>query len=185
MCMAKTDWERCVEFHGHACPGLAIGYKASLVAIKKLNIAFSKDEEIVCVTENDACGVDAVQLLTGCTLGKGNLLYRDTGKMAFSFFNRKSGEKVRLVFKGVFNKNIDRDAIQEFILRAPIEELFDIKTPSFDLPEMARLFTTVICECCGESASENKIRLHEGRKICPDCLQGYSRGWCKCSGGMA
>ena len=26
--MTKTDWEKAVEFHGHACPGLAIGFKA-------------------------------------------------------------------------------------------------------------------------------------------------------------
>ena len=71
----KTAWDRCVEFHGHACPGLAIGYRASEAAVQKLNITFSKDEELVCVTENNACGVDAVQLLTGCSIGKGNLIY--------------------------------------------------------------------------------------------------------------
>lgn len=180
MCMAKTDWERCVEFHGHACPGLAIGYKASLAAIKKLGIGFSRDEEIVCVTENDACGVDAVQLLTGCTLGKGNLIYRNTGKKAFSFFNRKTGDSVRVVAKAVFNKNIDREAMQKFILEAPVEELFDFKTPSFKIPDNARIFTTVICESCGEGASENKIRLLEGRKVCHDCFEDYSRGWCDC-----
>jgi formylmethanofuran dehydrogenase subunit E len=53
-----------------------------------MSIKFSSDEEIVCVTENDARGVDAVQLITGCTFGKGNLLYKGTGKMAFSFYNR-------------------------------------------------------------------------------------------------
>lgn len=177
--MAKTDWERCVDFHGHSCPGLAIGYKASLAALKKLNVDFSKDEEIVCVTENDACGVDAIQLMTGCTLGKGNLLYKDTGKNAFSFFNRKTGESIRIVAKPI-NKNIDREAMQKFILEAPIEELFEFKTPSFKIPDSARIFTTVICESCGEGASENKIRLFEGKKVCLDCFKGYSRGWCDC-----
>ena len=28
--MNKELWEKCVEFHGHECPGLAIGYKARL-----------------------------------------------------------------------------------------------------------------------------------------------------------
>lgn len=180
MCIAKTDWERCVEFHGHSCPGLAIGYRVSLAVMEKLNIGFSKDEEIVCVTENDACGVDAIQLMTGCTLGKGNLLYRDTGKKAFSFFNRKTGESIRIVAKPIFNRNIDREAIQKFILEAPIEELFEFKTPSFKIPDSARIFTTVICESCGEGASENKIRLLEGKKVCSDCFQDYSRGWCDC-----
>lgn len=182
MCMQKTAWERCVEFHGHSCPGLAIGYSVAQAAIEKLKISFSTDEEVVCVTENDSCSVDAVQVLISCTFGKGNLLYRDTGKQAFSFFNRKTGEKARIVFKSGFDKtNLDRSAFQEYILKAPIDEIFDIKTPAFDLPEQARLFKTIICESCGEGASENKIRLHEGRKICLDCYSGYSRGWCDCS----
>ncbi|HBC95098.1 MAG TPA: formylmethanofuran dehydrogenase, partial [Pelotomaculum sp.] len=25
----KNDWEKSVEFHGHSCPGLAIGYRVS------------------------------------------------------------------------------------------------------------------------------------------------------------
>ena len=86
--MDKQLWEKCVEFHGHQCPGLAIGFRASEIAACELGEKMSalRDEEIVCVTENDACGVDAVQVITGCTIGKGNLIYRPTGKMAFTFF---------------------------------------------------------------------------------------------------
>ena len=77
--MDKSDWQKAVEFHGHACPGLAIGFKAVEAVKEKMGVTFSSDEELVCVTENDACGVDAIQVLTGCSLGKGNLIYRDTG----------------------------------------------------------------------------------------------------------
>lgn len=63
--MNQELWKICVEFHGHECPGLAIGFRACEIAMEKLNLKFSKDEEIVCVTENDACGVDAVQVITG------------------------------------------------------------------------------------------------------------------------
>ena len=35
----RTLWERCVEFHGHACGGLAVGYQASLYAMELLGIA--------------------------------------------------------------------------------------------------------------------------------------------------
>jgi formylmethanofuran dehydrogenase subunit E len=83
--MNKELWERCVEFHGHECPGLAMGFKDCEAAMEKMGLTFSKDEEVVCVTENDACGVDAVQVITGCTFGKGNLLYKGTGKMASVF----------------------------------------------------------------------------------------------------
>ena len=68
----KQLWEKAVAFHGHECGGLTIGYKAALYAIELLDIQFSDDEQIVCVTENDACGVDAIQAILGCSAGKGN-----------------------------------------------------------------------------------------------------------------
>ena len=90
--MNKELWDKCVAFHGHSCPGLAIGFRAATLALELLGLEEgAKDEELVCVTENDACGVDAVQVVTGCTMGKGNLIYRGTGKMAFSFYCRRSG----------------------------------------------------------------------------------------------
>lgn len=48
---------------------------------------------------------------------------------------------------------------------------------SFELPERARLFTTVICENCGEGAPEQKLRINDGKKVCLDCFKDYSRGW--------
>ena len=52
----KELWERAASFHGHVCPGLTIGYRASLYAIKLLDLTFSEDEQVVCIAENDACG---------------------------------------------------------------------------------------------------------------------------------
>ncbi len=170
-------WNKCVEFHGHECPGLAIGYRVCEVAKEKMNLKFSIDEELVCVTENDACGVDAVQYITGCTLGKGNLIYRDTGKMAFSFFRRDKDESIRLVFKNNSKNEMTRDERQKHILEASCEKLFYIKKPNFELPEKARLFNTIICENCNEGAPEHKIRINNGKKLCLDCVKSYSRGW--------
>ncbi|UWG98493.1 FmdE family protein [Dehalobacter sp. DCM] len=176
MCRQLTDWEKAIEFHGHVCPGLAIGYRAAVIAKEKMDVRFSSDEEIVCVTENDACGVDAIQVLTGCSIGKGNLIYRGTGKMAFSFFNRKDGESLRLVLKS-FQGEMTREERKDYILNAPAEEVFHVMKPRYELPETARLFTSIVCESCGESAPEHKIRLQDGKKVCLDCFKDYSRGW--------
>ena len=173
---AKTLWEKSVAFHGHECPGLALGYKACEAAREKMNISFSSDEEIVCVTENDACGVDAVQVITGCTFGKGNLIYRGTGKMAFSFFNRSSGESLRLILKPAAKK-MSRQEHQDYLLNASPDEIFSFSKPAFSLPEKARLFASVVCEHCGEAAPEHRIRLHDSQKVCLDCFREYSRGW--------
>ncbi|KZL92681.1 FmdE family protein [Clostridium magnum] len=174
--MNKELWKKCVEFHGHECPGLAIGFKASEAAREKMGLSFSKDEEVACVTENDACGVDAVQVITGCSMGKGNLIYKDAGKMAFTFFSRKSGEALRIVLKP-WNRSGDRQKDMEYMLDAPYEELFDFKKPNFTVPENARLFNSIACESCGESTAECKIRIMDGKNVCGDCFKEYSRGF--------
>ena len=97
--MEQALWERCTAFHGHICPGLAIGFRAALCAAQLLELDFSQDEQTVCIAENDACGVDAIQVVLGCSVGKGNLLFHLRGKQAFSFYHRPSGRSVRLCLK--------------------------------------------------------------------------------------
>src|SRR4030066_84072 len=89
------DFQRCVVFHAHICPGLAIGFRAAKAGLGWLEENRAEDEELVAIVETDACGADAIQVLTGCTFGKGNFLYRDYGKQAFTLFVRKSGRGVR------------------------------------------------------------------------------------------
>lgn len=102
-------WEDCAQFHGHKCPGLAIGYRAAVLAMEKLGLSEgSQDEELVCISENDACGVDAIQVITGCTAGKGNLIFHMTGKEAYSFYCRKSGKSILTdLSEGRYRKNKD------------------------------------------------------------------------------
>ncbi len=88
-------FEDVVAFHGHACPGLALGYRVSLYALKMLGDRAS-DEELTATVENSSCAVDAVQVLTGCTFGKGNLIFRDYGKHVYTFIRRPSGEGIRI-----------------------------------------------------------------------------------------
>ncbi len=173
--ISQKEWNEVVAFHGHSCPGLAIGVKAVEAAKEKLGIKMSEDEDIVCVTENDACGVDAVQYMLSCTIGKGNLIFRGTGKQAFSFFDRVSGKSIRMVLKPM-DKNKDREEKIKWLLEAPVDEVFTFSQPSFDLPEKARIFETIVCEECGEGAPEHKIRLQAGKKVCLDCFKPYDRG---------
>lgn len=176
--MDSAAWHRCIDFHGHACPGLAIGFKAVEALTQLWGKLPDTDEELVCVTENDACGVDAIQVLTGCSLGKGNLLYRPRGKMAFSFFNRTTGQALRLVFKlPVSRSDVGRSELQQLILSGDPVELFESKLPGYPLPPKARVFDSLVCEQCGESAIEHLIRLHEGKRICLDCFEEYHHRW--------
>jgi formylmethanofuran dehydrogenase subunit E len=54
------SFEEVVRFHGHKCPGLALGYRAALIAMSEVKASESSgDEEMVAILENDACGIDA------------------------------------------------------------------------------------------------------------------------------
>src|SRR4030042_6175707 len=87
------NFEDVVDFHGHACPGRALGYRVSVRALKEFGER-SADEELVAVVENNSCAVDAVQFVTGCTFGKGNLIFRDYGKQVYTFIKRPSRNRV-------------------------------------------------------------------------------------------
>ena len=169
-----SAWADCAEFHGHECGGLTIGYKAALYAIKLLNIGCAEDEEVVCISENDACGVDAIQVMLGCSAGKGNLLFHLTGKQAFNIYERKSGRSVRLVLRKKPEGMSREESFAYYQSREP-EELFDVKETRIALPEHARIFLSYDCDECGETTAESFIHLQGGKKLCRDCYKAYRR----------
>ena len=170
---AADLWERAVDFHGHSCGGLTIGYKACPYAMELLELEFSDDEEVVCIAENDACGIDAIQAVLGCSVGKGNLLFHLRGKQAFSFYNRTTGKSVRLVLKET--ADMDREEKFAYMQKTDAKELFDVKETTLTLPESARIFQSCKCDVCGEVTMESMLRLDGGKKVCLDCYQAYSR----------
>ena len=80
------EFNKVVEFHGHVCPGLAIGYRVAKYI--KGHCDKSEDEELVAIVENNSCSVDAIQQMLSCTFGKGNLIFKDYGKQVFTFYCR-------------------------------------------------------------------------------------------------
>ena len=169
-----TNWEKCVAFHGHECGGLTIGYKAAIYAEKLLDLSFSEDEDVVCISENGACGVDAIQVLLGCSVGKGNLLFHMRGKQAFSFYDRRKGKSIRLVLK---EKPIGMTREESFAYyqKTEPEDMFDVKETTISLPEEAKIFESYQCECCKEMTGANWIRIAGGKKVCLDCYKTYDR----------
>lgn len=162
-------WEKAAEFHGHKCSGLAIGYKVSLLALKHLDIKGDiNDEDIVCIAETDACGVDAVQVILKATTGTGAMRILYTGKQAFNIFNRKNSKKARFVLNDMQNFN-NKEERMEYILSTDEEKLFTIKEVNMDFPEKAKIFNSYICAECGEKTAENAVSLINGKYICNSC----------------
>ena len=187
--------ERVVDFHGHMCPGVAMGVQAALIALREIG-PHSKDEEIVAVVETDMCGVDAIQYLTGCTFGKGNLIHRDWGKNAYTFFRRSDGKAIRIAGRAdawirdpehqeLFAKVREgtatdderarfeemHDQISTRLLETPPEQLFDVQPVDSEPPRRARIHTSVPCDGCGENVMETRIRRFGGRELCLPCFE--------------
>jgi len=174
------DLVEAIEFHGHLCPGLVMGYLAAKVGLERLGAERSEDEELIAIVENDSCAVDAVQVLTGCTTGKGNLFLRDYGKMVFTFAVRPSGRAVRVCLTPKTETNTDkvaeseqerRDLKVQHMLRQPAEELFSIRQESIALPETARIHKSNICERCGEVVMETRTRTVNASLVCIPCAE--------------
>ena len=172
--MDNANWEKCVAFHGHQCPGLALGVRLCDYVRDRLGLGFSPDEELVCIAETDACPLDAVQVLLGCTFGKGNLLYTPTGKSAYTFYSRATGQGVRVVALRK-EQDMTREERMRWILEAPLEALFTTTAPKVPLPEKARIFRTLTCEVCGETMAEHMARLQDGKVVCLHCFRPYDR----------
>jgi formylmethanofuran dehydrogenase subunit E len=186
--------EKTTQFHGHWCPGLAIGIRASEWALQEMQRA--ADEEVVAVVETDMCGADAIQYLTGCTFGKGNLIYKDYGKNAFTFYFRENGKAMRLVLRttiygdaGPLLRKLHskmeseglsaeeekswketRGAISKRIMELELTDVFEFKAPEGPLPKKARIFASLICERCGEPVMETRTRRFDDQVLCIPCF---------------
>jgi formylmethanofuran dehydrogenase subunit E len=185
-----------IQFHGHLCPGLALGYRAAKAALRELGAERPQDEELVAIVENDSCAVDAIQFVTGCTFGKGNLVFRDYGKHVYSIFNRKTGRGVRVSedFRG-FEKD-DRfsllkkreeagedvaDERRQYmmekaaaILRADEKDILTMTAVSGPAPEEAKIRSSVRCAQCGEKFMASRGREKNGQVVCIPCFESTS-----------
>jgi formylmethanofuran dehydrogenase subunit E len=184
-----------IAFHGHSCPGLAIGIRAAELALRELDNP--KDTEIVAVVETDMCGVDALQFLLGTTMGKGNLIHRDHGKMAFSFFRRETGQGVRALLNPDSRRGMDdemaelmkktgsgkateaekmrmeelRASLQHRFMTLPLDEMFQVTKMDQGAPRPPRILQSMVCEHCGETTMESRTRRFAGQTLCIPCFQ--------------
>ena len=191
--MSAASFEETVDFHGHACPGLALGYRVAVAALKQLDVARAEDEDLVAVVENDACSVDAVQFVCGCTFGKGNLVFRDHGKHVYTFFNRATGRGVRIYAEPpereegtrVVGRGSSENATTprpptpdpptflperiDWLLSLPEDDLLHITEPREPPPSKARIHASSRCALCGERMMDTRKQTVQGKTVCIAC----------------
>jgi formylmethanofuran dehydrogenase subunit E len=167
--------EELIAFHGHMCPGLAIGYRATMAGLERLGIERAADEELIAIVENDSCSVDAVQFLAGTTFGKGNLFFRDWGKQVFTLARRDSNEAVRVALKwdaldtAPSEAEDSRQQKIDFILTAPLDDLFEIRESTITTPPRAEIRRSVRCDSCHEPVMDTRTAEKDGKNICQGC----------------
>ena len=188
------------RFHGHSCPGLAMGTRVAEIALREIG-PHSSDEEVVCITETDHCAVDAIQYFTGCSAGKGNLIHHDYGKSVFTFVRRSDGKAIRISARPDFWGQPDpkereisdrtradqpvsdedrryveqsREARIQAILDAPLEDLFEVRHVEIDVPDKARILTSIVCTECGEATMSTRVRTFRGQPYCMPCFEALT-----------
>ncbi len=180
--------------HGHLCPGQVLGVRMSMLGLHEIEIDDPKGrnrKEVMVFVEMDRCATDAVQSVTGCSLGKRTMKFMDYGKMAATFLNLRTGRAVRVIAKEESRQRArecfpDRDDKYAAQLEAyrilPLKELFDTQEVSAEvLPEdmPGRPLSRVQCSRCGEYVQDRREQIIDGKVLCRPCaVGGYYRAFC-------
>jgi len=179
--------ERSVKIHGHLCPGQVLGVKMAMLGMEMVGVDFQKEgrsRNLIVYVEMDRCATDAIQSVSGCSLGHRTMKFLDYGKMAATFVNIETGLAVRVIAredtrekaKELFPDIEDRyeAQIQTYMIM-PQEELFDIMRvhvviPPEDMP--GRPLRRIQCARCGEHVQDMREVYREGEVLCKACAEG-------------
>jgi formylmethanofuran dehydrogenase subunit E len=176
-----------VMIHGHLCAGQVLGVRMSMLGLREIGISDPKGKDrksIIAFVEMDRCATDAVQSVTGCSLGHRTMKFLDYGKMAATFLNLKTGKAMRIIAredsrekaKEFFPEIANKYAAQlEAYKVMPDEELFDvmeviIKVAPQDMP--GRPMRRVQCDSCGEHVQDMRDIYQDDKVLCRPCAEG-------------
>jgi formylmethanofuran dehydrogenase subunit E len=181
--MNEKDYEeqlvKARDFHGHVCGGIAIGTKLAMYGLELLNMPLNeRHKNLIVFLEIDRCMSDAVQSVTGCSMGKRTLKQMYYGKFAATFLNQDTGEALRITDADANKKFKDDETKEEMIARfrsTPPEVLFKVEKVKIELSRgdlPGKPYMTTFCSVCGEKVSDGRHKLFGGKPICKSCAEG-------------
>jgi formylmethanofuran dehydrogenase subunit E len=170
-----------MRFHGgHACAGLVLGTRLALAGAEALGVPVPDEQKrLVVAVETDRCAVDAIQAITGCRPGRQTLRILDYGKLAGTFFDRRTERAVRVAARGDLRERaggaVDRRAHQEiqldtYLTMSP-RELFSIDEAAFDFAQLGRpgRGRRAVCVACREEVSDGREVQTDAGPCCRPC----------------
>jgi len=187
------------KFHGHKCPAMPMGLRVGAAAMNRLGVERARDGQLVALVElgDDHCAhcfADGIQMITGCTYGKGNIRQLNYGKWGVTLVDRASGRAVRVVPKAeVMLANKQTEFFQKYrekgipasqvpvtvvepliekVMKAPEQILLTLSEPfDYPLPKKVESFAGFVCDHCGEMTVEGYGRPLGDKKVCIPCYE--------------
>ena len=178
----ETLLEKARNFHGDVCPGIVMGTRMTIAAMRKLGMdPKERNRDLIVYVEIDRCMTDAVQAITGVSLGHRTLKYIDYGKFAATFVDMTKNKAVRVSTINRPNpEGEDMKATVERLSNMPEEELIkmeeiNIGVPENDVPGFPKQTTS--CEICGEKIMDGREVILNDETLCRACAEGayYSK----------
>lgn len=179
-----------VARHGHLCAGQVIGVRMSMLGCKLIGIEDPGTgvwrKKLMVFVEIDRCATDAIQSVTGCSMGKRTLKFRDYGINAATFMNLETREAFRIVSTEESRKLADLYAPEEpdparrqliGYQQMPDTELFHVEAVNvlledWEMPGPPRRKTA--CGRCGQIVRDGREVLQGGVPLCRPCSgMGY------------
>lgn len=185
------------KFHGHKCPAMPNGLRAGAAAMNALGVERTGNSDLYAfldLGENHCatCFADGIQVITGCTLGKGNITKTNKGKWAVTLVDKKTNRAVRVTpkaeammsskktefftryrEKGVPPTEVPDEVVEplvQMVMNAPDGQILSV-SEVFEYPwkEPRHSFNSFVCEECGEMTVMEYGRIKGDKKVCMDC----------------
>ena len=195
----KDYYEHGLALHGHKCPAMPMGLRVGAAAMNALGADRAKDGQLLALVElgEDHCATcfaDGVQMITGCTFGKGNIKKLHYGKWGVTLVEVATGRAVRVTpkaeamlankqtefFKEYREKGVPAskvpaevvDPLVQKVMGAPDEKLLSVGVLfKHEIQHRPHSFSSLVCDSCGEMVVEGYARLVGEKKVCIPCQE--------------
>lgn len=173
------------EFHGDVCAGIVMGTRIALAGLRELGMnPDDRNRDLVVYVEIDRCMADAVQAVTGITMGHRTLKFKDYGKFAATFMDLSNGKAVRVsAVESPRPPHSDQSDVErpdmnqmvEKLINVPEEELIlieevEVDIGEHDIPGFPKF--RAYCEECGDRVLDRREVIVDGRTLCKACAEG-------------
>lgn len=172
------------DFHGEVCTGIVIGTRIAMAGMRELGMdPMERNRDLMVYVEIDRCMADAIQAVTGISMGHRTLKYKDYGKFAATFLDLSSGKAVRVsaaegprtTDERPQNEKPDMKGMVEKLSNVNEEELLvieDVKVNigNHDVPGFPKY--RAYCEECGDRVLDKREIIIDGRTLCKPCAEG-------------